>query len=352
MRSQPPVAKTAASLTFLGDVFPQNAFSVDAALEGPFVINLEAPLTSRTVGYPRKINLRGKAEHLKAGFDPLPVAASLANNHIMDFYGPGLNDTIATLTELAVAHCGAGSPADSFRNPAMVSAGGLKVGLLGYADESSTPVFHSDEHPGAARLTLEAVTNDIARTRGLGADRVVVMAHWGEEQVLLPTRRCIELGRAIIDAGADLVIGHHAHCIQSYEEYNGKHIFYGLGNCVFPAHQSPSYFTAEGVPTRNADSRPALHNRRSLAVTWDAASGAVDIAPLYFDDHTVRRGRFSVERYRLRLTSLAGYDERYQRSYNRGKLRHTLMRFLSRPKLPTLKHFRALRAMVRSTPPR
>ena len=339
-------------LTFLGDVFPKDAFAFEAALAGSIVLNLEAPLTDRTVGYPGKINLRGEAEHLATGLDPLPVAVSLANNHIMDFHAPGLTDTVQALEQLGIASFGAGSPHDSFRNPALITVGRVTVALLGYADERSTPVYHSDQHPGAARLDLDAVVTDIGAARARGADRVVIMAHWGQEQVTLPSLRCVELGRALIDAGADLVIGHHAHCIQSFEEYRGKHIFYGLGNCVFPAHQSPSYFGADGVSTRNADSRPSALNRRSLAVTWDAGSGAVTTTPLYFDDRTVRRARFDPERYRLSLPSLEGYEARYQRAYNRGKVRHTIMRFLSRPKLPTLAHYRALRRLLRSAPPR
>jgi poly-gamma-glutamate synthesis protein (capsule biosynthesis protein) len=352
MRSPPRVVDGASRLTFLGDVFPKDVFAFEVALPGAIVLNLEAPLTDHTVGYPGKINLRGRAEHLAAAFAPLPVAVGLANNHIMDFYEPGLTDTVRELERLGIASFGAGSPGDAFRNPAMLTVGDLTVALLGYADESSTPVYHTDEHPGAARLDLAAVVHDISAARDRGADRVVVMAHWGQEQVTLPSLRCVELGRAMIDAGADLIIGHHAHCIQSFEVFRGKHIFYGLGNCVFPAHQSPSYFGPDGVSTRNADSRPSAHNRKSLAVTWDPGTGAVATTPLFFDDRTVHRGRFSADRYRLELASLDGYEERYQRAFNRGTLHHTIMRFLSKPKLPRLSHYKALRRLFRSAPPR
>lgn len=351
MRSQPPAANEAVLLTFLGDVFPQDAVSVDVVLAGSTVLNLEAPLTDASVGYPGKINLRGRAEHLRAAFDPLPVAVSLANNHILDFYGPGLADTIRELEALGIAYCGAGTPEDSFKNPAWLRVNGVDVALLGYADESSTPVYHSDDHPGAAPLVLEEVVRDIAVARREGAGRVVAMVHWGQEQVTLPSLRCIELGRAMIDAGADLVIGHHAHCIQSFEEYRGKYIFYGLGNCVFPAHRSPSYFV-DGVSTRNADSRPSALNRMSLAVTWDPVTGETAVSPLYFGDGRLRRGRFDVGRYRLALSSLEGYEQRYRRAYQRGKLRHTIARFLSRPKLPTPHHLEAVLKQLRSGPPR
>src|SRR5690606_18300044 len=152
--------------------------------------------------------------------------------------------------------------------------------------------------------------------------------------------------------GTDLIIGHHAHIIQSFEEYRGKHIFYGLGNCVFPPHQSPSYFSTDGLTSRKVDSRPGPHNRKSLAVNWDPVSGKVEAQPLYFDDNKVIPGRFAVNRHHLSLKSLEGYEERYKRVYHRGKLNHTIRRFLSRPKLPTIDHFRSVRALFRSSPPK
>src|SRR5690606_1481583 len=162
MRSQPRAADDASALTFLGDVFPKDPFIIEAELPGSVVLNLAAPLTHRTRGYPGKINLRGSIDCLRAAVDPLPIAVSLDNTHILDFYGPGLADTVAELKALGIAYCGAGTPEDSFKNPAWVSLPGTKVALLGYADESSTPVYHTDEHPGAARLLVDDVIRDIS----------------------------------------------------------------------------------------------------------------------------------------------------------------------------------------------
>jgi len=335
-------------LTFVGDVFPKDPVDVRVAFGGRVVANLEAPLTERTEGYPGKINLRADAKNLVATFEPPPVAVSLANNHVMDFKEGGYLDTTEALDALGIMHFGAGDPGNSFHNPAMVEVGGMRVALLGYAHISSTPVFHTDEHSGAARLELAEVTREIEACRSRGAHRVVVMAHWGHEQVALPPPECVVLGRAIIDAGADLVIGHHAHCIQSFERYAGKHVFYGLGNCIFPAHQLPSYFDASGTSTMRADSRPAKRNRRSLAVTWDPRTEDVVITPLLFQDGALVKGSFGVQRHRLTLDTMERYEARYARAYGWGKLQQTIHRFIARPKLPRLHHVKTISKMLRS----
>lgn len=329
-------------LTFLGDVFPKDPVDVRVALDGALVPNLESPLTDRTIGYPGKINLRATAANLAATFSPLPLAVGLANNHIMDFGTGGFADTVAALRSLGVKYFGAGDPSDGFGNPLQVEVAGVKVALLAYAHESSTPVFHTAEHPGAARLSIEAVRHDVSVSRDLGAQRVVVLAHWGDEQISLPSPGCVQLGRSIIDAGADLLIGHHAHCIQSYELYAGKYIFYGLGNCIFPPHQSPSYFDTTGRSTQRADSRPSLRNRRSLAVSWDPVSESVTVTPLLFEQDTLVKGRFDYRRHLLKLDTLERYEARYVRAYKWGKLRHTIARFVARPKLPRLHHLRTI----------
>lgn len=337
-----------AVLTFLGDVFPKDPVTVDVDLRGGVVPNLESPLTNHTAGYPGKINLKARPANLPATFRPLPVAVSLANNHVMDFGEVGFDDTRRALDAMGVSYFGAGTTADGWHNPCLIDVGDARVALLGYAHASSTPVFGGDGCSGAARLELDAVTRAITDARAQGATHAVVVAHWGDEQVGLPSPECVRLARACVDAGADLIIGHHAHCIQAYEVYRGVHVFYGLGNCIFPAHRSPSYFDEHGRSTRTTDSRPSLRNRRSLAVTWDPATGATTITPLVFDRGRLTRGRFSSSGFRLALATLDGYEARYARAYRWGKLRHTVARFVARPKLPRLRHMRNISKYLRS----
>jgi len=336
-------------ITFLGDVYPAAPVELVADLPGTLVLNLEAPLTDEPRGYPGKINLRGSAEAFARTFAGRQVVATLANNHCMDFHAPGLHETFAALEAAGVPYCGAGTAAEGWRNPATFTADGLRVAVLAYADADCRPVFAVGDQPGAAPLEPELVLSDIAAARAAGADRVVVAAHWGDEQVHVPTARCVALARSFVDAGADVVVGHHAHCIQSYETYRGKPIMYGLGNCVFPAHRNPSFYDAEGRPTRVLDSRPALRNRRSLALTWDPATGAFEVRTLFYDGARLVPGRFPHRRFRLDYRSAEQQDARYERARKWGKLLHSLERFASRPKLPRLHHLKSITRLLRAT---
>lgn len=336
-------------ITFVGDVFPARPVEVAVDLPGVVVLNLEAPLTDSRAAYPGKINLRGSADAFAATFAGREVVATLANNHCMDFQEPGLLDTFAALDGLGVPYCGAGTAADGWRNPATFTARGLTVAVLAYADPSCSPVYGDGERPGAAPLVLERALRDVAAAREAGADRVVVAAHWGEEQVHLPTSRCVALARVLVDGGADVVVGHHAHCIQSYETYRGRPIMYGLGNCVFPEHESPSYYDAEGRPTRVQRTRPSARNRRSLALVWDPATGAFEVRTLYFDGRRLVPGRFDHERFRLEYRGAERHDVEYARAYRRGKLVHALESFVAEPKLPRLAHLRNVSRILRTS---
>ena len=82
-------------------------------------------------------------------------------------------------------------------------------------------------------MTVKALKKDVAAARAAGADVVVVMPHWGVEYTARPTAQQQRLGRAAIDAGADMVIGNHPHWVGAMEVYKGKPIWYALGNLVF-----------------------------------------------------------------------------------------------------------------------
>ena len=169
---------------------------------------------------------------------------SLANNHIRDAGGQGIIDTIANLDKRRIAHSGAGKNLASARAPAMLDAGGVKVAILGY-DTIAKGYAATATRPGSAQLTASAVRQDVAAARRAGADVVVVFPHWGTEYDPTPFAGQQRLARACIDAGADLVIGNHAHWAGAMETYKGKPIWYALGNFVFD--QTWSEPTMEGI---------------------------------------------------------------------------------------------------------
>ena len=169
---------------------------------------------------------------------------SLANNHIGDAGDAGILQTIANLKKRGIAYSGAGKDSAAARKPAMLEAGGVTVAVLGY-DAIAAYYAAGENEAGSARLSLTRARNDIKRARKAGADVVIVFPHWGTEYRRTPFAAQQKLARDIIDAGADMIIGNHAHYAAAMEVYEGKPIWYALGNFVFD--QTWSEPTMEGI---------------------------------------------------------------------------------------------------------
>ena len=169
---------------------------------------------------------------------------SLGNNHIRDAGAKGILQTIASLDEWQIEHSGAGADLAAARAPALLEAGGVRVAILGY-DTIAGGYFATSTRAGSAPMTAANVKADLAAARAAGADIVIVFPHWGTEYDPTPFAGQRNLAEAAIDAGADMVIGNHAHWAAGMEIYQGKPIWYALGNFVFD--QSWSEPTMEGI---------------------------------------------------------------------------------------------------------
>ena len=139
---------------------------------------------------------------------------------------------------------GAGKNLAAARKPAMLEAGGQTVAILAY--DAIAGYYHATaDKIGSAPLTASIVRADIRAARAAGADLVIVFPHWGTEYRSKPFAAQQDLARMIIDSGADMVIGNHAHWAAAMEVYKGKPIWYALGNFVFD--QTWSEPTMEGI---------------------------------------------------------------------------------------------------------
>ena len=175
-----------------------------------------------------------------AGID----AVSVANNHIGDAGRAGVVQTIVNLDEYGIKHAGAGRNTAAAHRPALIRVHGLTVAILGY-DTIAGAYTAGATTPGSARLTIAGAKADIAAARRAGADVVIVYPHWGIEYRASPFAAQQALARSIITAGADMVIGNHAHWVGAMEVYKGRPIWYALGNFVFD--QTWSEPTSEGL---------------------------------------------------------------------------------------------------------
>jgi hypothetical protein len=168
----------------------------------------------------------------------------LANNHIGDAGGPGILQTIKNLKTYGIASSGAGKDIAAARKPALLKTHGVTVAMLAY-DTIAGYYAAGKTKAGSAKLTAATVKADVAAARKAGADVVIVFPHWGTEYDPTPFAGQKTLAEAAIDAGADLVIGNHAHWAGAVEVYKGKPIWYALGNFVFD--QTWSEPTMEGI---------------------------------------------------------------------------------------------------------
>ena len=158
-------------------------------------------------------------------------AVTMENNHINDFGDGGIASTIAAMESVGVVW-------SNKDHMGVFETNGVRIGMLAY---QIVPPLRSDEL--SASELQKVVAADIAEAKET-CDLVTVSFHWGKELDYAPRNESpysqITLGRAAIDAGADLVLGHHSHRINPIECYKGRYIVYSLANCSFAGNNKPS----------------------------------------------------------------------------------------------------------------
>lgn len=239
--------------------------------------NLESPASYVGTPYPGKpenVTFRADPATLFgvawAGFDVL----SMANNHMTDFGPRALAETLDFIDLLGMRRCGAGIDAEDARTPAVIERDGVRFAFLAYAEPiwsvvaarsavasrayarvearlsrsqspKVSPATVDASRAGIAPIDTSSILADIRGVKAnLAPDYLFVSLHWGEEMQHMPSDSQRTLGRAIIDAGATAVLGHHPHVLQSVERYRDGLIIYSLGNFVFDMASSLTYESA------------------------------------------------------------------------------------------------------------
>ena len=196
------------------------------------IVNLECPVRNANARPivkhgPNLYCNRNGVEALKwTGFN----CVTLANNHFLDYGAEGVKETLTTLDQLGIDHVGGG-----------MNLGEASTLLYKKVGHEVLAVINCCEHEFSIATDTTAGSNPLNPVRQFAAirearehaDYVLVIVHGGHEHFQLPSPRMQETYRFFIDAGADAVLNHHQHCFSGYEVYNGKPIFYGLGNFCF-----------------------------------------------------------------------------------------------------------------------
>ena len=195
------------------------------------VVNLECALTDgghaiRKLGALQKGRPADAAVTAAAGF----THVGLSNNHTLDYGVAGMRDTVRAVQDAGMVPFGFGENDRDSRRTLYLEKDGLRVGIVAVCEHEYTYALR--DQFGANPFDPFDTMEDIAEAKA-NADRVVVMYHGGKEQCEYPSPRLRKACRAMVRAGADVVLTQHSHCIGSRECYRGGEILYGQGNFLF-----------------------------------------------------------------------------------------------------------------------
>src|SRR5690625_2116079 len=196
------------------------------------IVNLEAPVTnSESKILKTGPNLKSHEESTLQALNKLKISvASLANNHILDYGAQGVSDTIQFCQKHGIQTVGAGDHLEEASRTLFLDTEIGIIAILNFAENewASATTTSAGAHP------MDIIDNSrkIQEARAK-ADYVIVIVHGGHEYYNLPSPRMEKQYRFYADQGADLVVGHHTHCISGHETYNGVPIFYSVGNFLF-----------------------------------------------------------------------------------------------------------------------
>jgi poly-gamma-glutamate capsule biosynthesis protein CapA/YwtB (metallophosphatase superfamily) len=206
------------------------------------IVNLECCISERGEPWPTP----GKPFFFRAppaATDVLRAAGVravwLANNHALDFGQAALLDTFDHLDRAGIAWAGAGTSIDEARRGALIDIDGTSLGLVGFADHPADYAAAVDS-PGTSWVDPADLARDgppawlIAEVRRLAAacDVVAVGPHWGPNMSLRPQAHHPTVARALIRAGASVIVGHSAHVVQPVEVVDGAPVCYDLGDLL------------------------------------------------------------------------------------------------------------------------
>lgn len=258
-----------------GMAWPFSLVSETLKADDLTIANLEGSLTTRSrrkdnVRYPLIINPAHTEILLLGGVD----VVNTANNHAYDYFQDGYSDTKATLDAAGIGHFGTLSPPSKTGEDRqlVLEVKGVKIGFLGYTYPQNSDVAHMGKV--------------VAGLREQGCELVILSVHWGRETHMKPNNTQYSFAKKAVDAGVDLIFGHHPHVVQPIALYKGSPVLFSTGNFTFgtmsKVDPSTGMFQVEYDLTGGA---PRLSALRVLPCT---TSGAGDYRPKPVTDEAGR----------------------------------------------------------------
>lgn len=232
------------------------------------MVNLETAVTTEGSAAPKTYTFRAPP----VAFDALSAAgvdvATMANNHSLDYGKEGLRDSLVAANDHNFPVVGIGRDAAQAYAPHIVTVREQRVGFIGatqvldshLVDEWTAGV---DEPGLASAKKIDRLATSVRATREK-VDTLVVYVHWGRSLEKCPLDRQRDLARRLIDAGADVIVGTHAHRLLAGGLLRGRYVHYGLGNFV--------WYNADGPSGRTGVLTLALRGREVQKAKWTSAT--------------------------------------------------------------------------------
>ena len=196
--------------------------------------NLECPATKIEKPVQKLFIFRGEPEWLQALKQHGITHLNLANNHSIDQGREGLMDTKRNISEAGMMPIGAGANMDEASQPVLLASSPRNVWLVPSLRLALENYAYLTDKPCVSQEPMDSLLNRVHRLRKADSTAVIIVSlHWGGEHTLQPVSRQRWDAHQLIRAGADVLICHHTHTLQTIEEYRGKMIYYSVGNFIF-----------------------------------------------------------------------------------------------------------------------
>ena len=236
------------------------------------MVNLEGVFMDETGSSSQRFPFRGPTAYTQILTGSSVEAVTLANNHTQDFGSKGYDSTTTALEEAGVTYVGKND------YTVFTTESGLTIGLYAVAFD----------------LNQSDMKKDFAALREAGAEIIVVAIHWGEEGAYRPSSKQVTNAHALIDAGADIVYGHHPHVLQKIEEYGDGIIYYSLGNFsfggnTFPRDMDSAILQQEII--RDVDGTVRLGELTILPCSISSMKGQNNYQPKLYEEGTTEYDR-------------------------------------------------------------
>ena len=202
------------------------------------VANLECPATHVHAPVQKKYIFRADPEYLEPLRRHGVTHLNLANNHSIDQGRRGLLDTRDNILRAGMTPLGAGENMEMAAQPLMLATQPRKVWLLASLRLALENYAYLPHRPCVSQEEFGSLVARVAQLRRDDPNCVIIVTlHWGGENTMHPILQQVVDAHRLVDAGADVIVGHHPHTLQKKEVYHGKTVFYSIGNFIFDANR-------------------------------------------------------------------------------------------------------------------